>query len=361
MFSLSSKNIKKYNIEVKKSDEQRRKLSAYSVPSFDLGLNYLGIGDCQNKHILKLQLNKYVDDWFKNPEKYLRPKEDSDIKENNSFLEFPSILNKSQIVRFKYNPQPPGSFGRKVALIHLMHWNGRIKPYERIINFIRATGLPISTLVHIPAGRGLNPGGGDPADYDMLSPNIGKTIFRARQDIQDIQFMAKYLKEKMGYEQVGLFTYSIGSLRGIMASIVNPKIFDFGIFQMVADDWAEAVMKGVATKDIAKEIDGEIDYQLLQRIWSVISPGAYSDFFHNLPLSTRMVQCKYDFVFGPENVERFNNKIKEQRPDIELEIAPVTHTTFGHLPHSLRVMWNNLRFIYKHTKMGDYKRSRLFI
>lgn len=358
---LEKNKFKKYNIEIKKSNKQKDKLSQYSIPSFDLGLDFLGIDYSKNKNILISKLNEYIDDWFKDPGKYLELKEGSSIKKNNNFLEFPSILNNSQITRFKYNPQPLKSPGRKVALIHLMHWNGRIKPYERIINFIRATGLPISTLIHIPAGRGLSPGDGDPADYDMLSPNIGKTIFRARQDIQDIQFMAKHLKEKMGYEQVGLFTYSIGSLRGIIASIINPKFFDFGIFQMVADDFTEAVMEGVATKDIAREIDGRIDYQLLQRLWSTISPGAYSNFFYNLPQNTRIVQCEYDFIFGLENVKRFNDKIKKQRPDIAVEIVPTSHTTFGDFPYGIKVMRNNLRFIYKHTKMKEYKRANIFI
>jgi hypothetical protein len=207
----------------------------------------------------------------------------------------------------------------------------------------------------------LNPGNPDPADYESVGPNIGKTIFRARQDIQDIQFMAHYLKEKMGYEQVGLFTYSIGSLRGVIASIMSPRLFDFGIFHLLADDYSEAVMSGVGTTAIAHEIDSQIDYSLLRKLWSTISPGAYSQYFSSLPKNTRVVQCKYDFVFGLKNIKNINTKLLAQRPDIELELVPLSHTTLNHFPTGWKIMWNNIKYIYKHTSMRQYRRSALFI
>lgn len=353
---------KKYKaVDIRNSNLQKKKFTDYPLPSFDLGIDYLGISKLENT-FLENQLWQYVDEWFQKPEKYLRPNEAprSRIEEKEGFLVFPSLLNNSQSTKFKYDPQPKGTPGRKVALIHIMHWNGRIKPYNRIISFVRNTALPISTLIHIPAGRGLNPGNGDPADHDSVSPNIGKTIFRARQDVQDIQFMTRHLKEKMGYEQVGLFSYSIGSLRGIIASVMSPGLFDFGIFQMVSDDFTEAVMKGVATTDVAGEIDEKINYQLLKKLWSTISPGSYSKYFSSLPENTRIVQCEYDFVFGLENVRRFNGKVMEQRSDIELEIVPLSHTTLGSFPIGWRVMWNNISYIYRHTKMREYKRAMIF-
>lgn len=349
-------------LEIKKSNSQKKRLAGSPLPSFDLGTNYLqtsGSGDKLSAH----ELWRYADDWFREPEKYLRPEKTLpvQVEEKDGFLLFPSLLESSQITKFKYNPQSRGSPGRKIALIHVMHWNGRFKPYNWIIKFIRNMALPISTLIHIPAGRGLNPGDGNPADYDSVGPNIGKTIFRARQDIQDIQFMARYLKEKMGYEQVGLFTYSIGSLRGIIASAMSPLLFDFGIFHLVSDDFTEAVMNGVATTAIANEINGKIDHQLLRKLWSTISPGAYSQYFSSLPKNTRIVQCEYDFVFGLENVKKFNAKVAKRRPNVELEMSPLSHTTLGSFPIGWKVMWNNIKYIYKHTGMSEYKRAALFI
>lgn len=349
----------KYKIELENSNKQAKRFGKYKVPDFDIGLNYLGLKITDNQKLEKV-IDKYVKEWFKNPLKNFKLYKRSEVRENNGFLEFPSISDRSQIVRFKYNPQPKNSCGNKVAVIHLMHWNGRFMPYNTIINFIRRTGIPVATLIHIPAGRWLDPGHDDNPDFEAISPNIGKTIFETIQNVIDIQFMARYLKEKMGYEKVGLFAYSIGSMRGALASMANPKLFDFGIFHLLADNFTEAVMKGVATRDIARKINGNIDYVLLKNFWSVISLGAYSKFFKKLPRNTRLVQCKYDFVFGPENVKRINTKILKERPDIELQIAPLTHTTIGKLPLGLKIMQDNIRFIYKHTKMKKCWRYKFF-
>lgn len=357
------RQIEKYKaIEIRNSDLQKEKLADYPLPSFDLGMDYLEVGTSKND-FSGYQLRQNVDEWFQKPEKYLRPNENSHLRveEKGGFLVFPSLLDNSQSAKFKYDPQPRETPGRKIALIHVMHWNGRLKPYDRIISFIRGTALPISTLIHIPAGRGLNPGDGDPADYNSVGPNIGRTIFRARQDIQDLQFMARNLKERMGYEQVGLFTYSIGSSRGIIASVMYPGLFDFGIFHQVSDDFTEAVMRGVSTTRIADEIDGKIDYQLLQKLWSTISPGSYSEYFSSLPKNTRIVQCEYDFVFGLENVRKFNDKVIGRRPDVDLEIIPLSHTMLGSFPTGWKIMWNNIRYIYEHTRMNEYRRAAFFI
>jgi len=357
------RQIEKYKaIEVRKSNLQREKLAGFPLPPFALGAEYMELGE-QRGDFSEDQLRGYVDKWFQNPEHYLRPNDSLRLRveKKQGLLVFPSLLDNSQLTKFKYDPQPQGTPGRKVALIHVMHWNGRFKPYDRIISFIRNTALPISTLIHIPAGRGLNPGDGDPADYASVGPNIGKTVFRARQDIQDIQIMARTLKEKMGYEQVGLFTYSIGSLRGLIASMMSPGLFDFGIFHQISNDFAEAVMKGVATTRIADAIRGNINHSLLQKLWSTISPGSYSEYFASLPKHTRIVQCEYDFVFGLENVKGFNDKVMKQRPDIELKTTPLSHTTLGSFPAGWKIMQDNIAFIYRHTNMREYKRSALFV
>lgn len=326
------------------------------MPRFNLGLEFLDLehtGSC-----LEEAISEYIENWFKYPEQYLRIKDEvrRTINEKDNFISFPSILEKRETVRFKYNQQS-NLPGKKVALIHIMHWNGRLAPYDTIINLIQSTLLPITTLIHIPAGRELNP---NEIDYDRVSPDIGKTIFKVRQDVQDIQYLAKYLKQEQGYEEVGIFSYSIGSIRGILASIFYPDLFDFGIFHMVADDYTNAIMKGVSTQDISKEISYKIPYRSLQKLWGTISPGAYAERFTHLPPHIRLVQAQYDFVFGPNNIRKFNEKIQNKRPDVEIENVPIGHATFGALPYCAGIMWRNIDFIYRHTDMKKSKRSKLF-
>jgi len=350
-----------FKLELQNSEKQKKKFSKFPVPPFSVGEEYLGFG----KNFLGLPFDKKIEywtkDWFQNPQAYLRLKDESLVYTEGDFICFPSILDKSQLARFQYSAQPVGTPGNKVALIHVMHWNARLSAYDKVIKFIRNTGLPISTLIHIPAGRGLNPGTDAPSDYRAVSPNVGLTVFQTRQDVYDLQMMAKYLKKNLGYKQVGLFSYSIGSLRAMIAAMVNPGLFDFGVFHLVADDYTEAFMNGIATEHMAKLVKGKIDNKLLSKIWSTISPGAYKDFFKFLPPSSRVVQAEYDYVFGPNNVKRFTEKIKKVRPDIELEIVPTSHSTFGYIPLGAEVMWRDLKFIYNHTDMKQYKRSKLFI
>ena len=172
--------------------------------------------------------------------------------------------------------------------------------------------------------------------------------------------MARYLKEEMGYKEVGLHTYSIGSLWGVLASMMYPGLFDFGIFHMTCDDFTEAVMKGFATSNIAEEIKGKIDYKLLKKLWSTISPGPYEKYLSRLPKNTRMVPCEYDFIFCPDNVEKFSQKIKKHRPDIDLASVPLGHTNFGTFPEGLESTWQDIAFIYKYSLMGKLKQAILF-
>ncbi len=351
MFLFGKDRSTIYKIE----KERKKHLESFSaVPEFDLGLDYLKIKPQNSPKKIEKELINYVDHWFRNPSRFFEFHKDHAIEEINGFFEFPSILNKEQIARFKYN-EHKNSAQNKVAVIHLMHWGGQFNSYQMFSQIIKKTSLPVSTLIFIPAGRGLNPGVDCPADFESVNPNIGKTIFKTIQNIHDIQFMAKYLKEEKGYDQVGLFTYSIGSLYGTLASMLKPGLFDFAVFQMVADDFSDALMEGISTKHIARKIKGNIDRKLLRKLWSMISPGYYVKYFSNLPKNTRIVQCEYDFVFGEKNVQKFTDKIKKYRPDIEIEIDPIGHITYGDLPGSLVVMERNIEFIFKNTKISADK------
>jgi pimeloyl-ACP methyl ester carboxylesterase len=361
MIFLRDDKKKSFEMERENSEKQKSKFARFPIPPFDIGPEYLGIpANLSHESTLKAA-GKFVDGWFKDPAKYLKLKnEKSVLRRENGFLSFNSSLDPSKTTRFTYHPQPEGTPGRTVALIHVMHWNGRLNAYEKIIRFIRGSGLPITTLVHVPAGRGLNPGEGDPVDYSAVSPNLGRTVFQAREDILDLQRMAKHLKEDLGYEQVGLFSYSLGSLRSLIAALTSPELFDFAILHEIADNFTEALMNGIATHHVADLIKGNIDYGLLDRLWSTISPGAYQNHFKRLP-PTRIVQAKYDLVFGPENNERLNEKIRKERTDVEIQVVPTGHTTFGTLPSAADVMWKNLKFIYRNTNMRKYRRSRFFL
>jgi hypothetical protein len=138
---------------------------------------------------------------------------------------------------------------------------------------------------------------------------------------------------------------------GMIASMVDSHLFSYGIFHMVADDFAEAVMHGASTSDIADVIRTGMSEEEVGVWWSVISPGAYMKYFDRLPQNTRIIQAEYDHVFGEDNILRFNEKITRIRPDITLDVRKTGHTTIGFFPEGLRIMRENIRFVYEVTSL----------
>lgn len=63
---------------------------------------------------------------------------------------------------------------------------------------------------------------------------------------------------------------------------------------------------------------------------------------------------------GVRHTREIDDTLMKHRPDIDLDIIPLSHTTFGKLPRGIKIMWDNLAFIYAHTRMQEYKRSLLF-
>ena len=85
---------------------------------------------------------------------------------------------------------------------------------------------------------------------------------------------------------------------------------------MAANNFTDAVMKGIRTEAIAEKIEGNIDMNLFNTMWSTISPGSYGANLKNLPAKTRIVQAEYDFVFGPKNVDDINFIINIKIPRV---------------------------------------------
>ena len=90
--------------------------------------------------------------------------------------------------------------------------------------------------------------------YDIVGPNLGLTIKRLWQDVLNIQRFAKYLKEDLGYEKVGIWAYSIGSPRGYLATMFSKGLFDFLIMNFLAFSFSKSTLHGIATKPVSREI-----------------------------------------------------------------------------------------------------------
>ncbi|MBW2990492.1 hypothetical protein KY348_02175 [Candidatus Woesearchaeota archaeon] len=336
--------------EKKYAEMMEHRLNSDSNLTFDYGLKELFLKPKENPVHTLLD---FVKEWNSNPEKKLNYKNFNlpAVSRKQDIIEFPSILDPQDTARFRFVRQPKWRSGHEIAVIILKHWDSEITKYYRGVRFIRRTMLPISTGVYIPSYQELNPVSKKIRQYNILGPNIGLTIKRVWQDVLDIQYFADYLKKEMGFNQVGVFTYSIGSLRGFLSAIFAPELFDFAVLHFIADDFSEAFLKGVSTQGAASVVNKNMSLQNLKKIWSIISPGNYEKYLSRLGKSTRIVQGKYDLVFGQENCARITRKIKKHAPYVQIEVGNFGHITVAEIEKTVPLMIRNLKFIYNNTEL----------
>lgn len=308
------------------------------IPAFTLGME-------------EKKLRALVSDWNKTPEKYLSHSEQPlaypEIKLTPPWIEFTSFLDSNDTARFHCTFQPQWRSGSKIGTIIIPHWNAAPEGYIAATKWIRRLLLPSSTLIYIPEYADGKQYAGGP-QYNVLGPDIYKTIKRVQQDVLNIQYAGKWLR-KQGCTEVGIWAYSIGSLRGCLASLFAPKLFDFFIWHFACDSFATAVMEGIATQKIATTLKNNISRTDLEYYWSIISPGHYAAILNHLPKATRVVQGKYDPILSPENVALLTAKILRFAPRIEVSTGEFGHSTLGKPLNAIKVLAGNIRFYYFQT------------
>gem|GEM_PF-3521530 len=308
----------------------------FAIPQFTLGMP-------------AQQLRETVDRWNADPSAYLSYEKRSLPKAqiNGPWLEFPSFIDSRDTARFYCAFEPKWRSGSTIGSIVIPHWNATSKKYISGTAWIRRFFIPTNTLVYVPEYHDGRLYAGGP-QYHVLGPNIYNTIRRVQQDVLNIQFAAAWLRDA-GCTEIGLWAYSIGSLRACLAALFAPNFFDFFIWHFACDNFAEAVMDGIATADIASAIKDNISRDDLEYYWSIISPGHYSDYLHLLPKATRVVQGRYDPVLSPPNVQRMTEKFRKYAPHVEVYTGEFGHATLGSFANAARVLSGNIRFYYTHT------------
>ena len=248
--------------------------------------------------------------------------------------------------------------GGRIAVIIVPQWNPRHASYLRKTRITQVTMMPLSTFVYMPQGDNghVSVANHHEVDYETVSPNIGKTLQRFRSDVVNIVALARYLKEVERYEKVGLFSYSIGSSRALPAYVVSPGLFDYAVFHLVADDFAEAVLRGASTQAIANVIRQHLSDGELRRVWRPLSPGAYVEYFSIFGPTVRLVQGKYDLAFGMENTHRFTDSLRAHARAGEIEEGEYGHYyTWREWPLAFGMLQRDLRFIYRVTGLKYWR------
>ncbi len=355
---LRNKRSKQHKREIKNVLKKSKEFKKTKLPSFSFGTKELGLNTDNNNE--KEILEAFIQNWFKTPEKhlnvnnFLKNKESPIVqkeKERNEICyNFPSFTDKSDIAKFYESKQPFYGRGEKIAFIIIPHWNPYFNKYKLGTAIIRYFFLPVASYRYFPKYE-TEKYYFKKARYDVIGPNIGLTIKRLWQDVLNIQFFAEYLKSTLGYEKVGIWSYSIGSLRGYLASIFSENLFDYLIMNFLADNFSESLLRGISTQNIAEGLLKHQNEKQLKFLFSPLSPGSYLKHINKLPKHTRLVQSKYDLVFGEKNNKAMVEKIKKHAPQIDIEFGNFGHTTCGELEKIIPIIYRNSKFIWKNSKL----------
>lgn len=349
LLKLSFKNSHKQQNEREKKYMATilKKLEKSKVPDFCYGAKELILQFEEERKAL----NGFVGNWLSRPEDYLDYKKylQPPIKKDSKNYLFKDFINKEDLAQFFESKQPWWGRGTKMAFIVVPHWNADFRKYKFVNNFTKTFFLPAASYLYFPklqTEKMYKKG----ARYDIVSSNIGLTIKRVWQDVLNIQYFGNYLKENLGYDYVGLWTYSIGSLRGFLASIFS-EIFDFCIMHFLTDSFTWAVLHGISTQDLSKELLSHISEQELEYLWSPLSPYSYEKYFNKLPRHTRLVQPKYDLVFGEGNNKRIVERFKKYAPFIDIEYGNFGHLTCVEIDKAIPSMYRTCQFVLNNSPL----------
>jgi len=316
------------------------------VPPFDFGEEFLFKNKMDNPKQGLLELSR---SWVSNPNNYLSLKKHQlpKIKRKKGSITFSSVLDRGEDNASFYIsfPPKPRTSKESVAIV-VPHWNAKKSKYLLSVNLIRSLFLPLSTAIYFPSYEE-----DDEIEYDMVGPNLGLSLFRFWQDILNLKYFTNYLKKDLGFKKIGYFGLSIGNPRALLATLFSDIDIDFLVMNFLADDHTEAIMKGKWTREIAEVIDSHIEYDELKDVWMPMSPGAYEQYFNQLPKDTRLVQGKYDLVLGRENAKRITKKMPL--------FVNTEEGDFGHISvigpsKSMPLMIHNARFIRKSVDLRPF-------
>ena len=343
--------------ELENVSEKAAKLKSSEIPQFSFGLEELGL---DSKGDQRKTLEDFVMKWFESPSTFLNlekfsagavlPNVSSKIEEGENSFSFNSLLNDKDTAKFFESKQPFYGNGEKIAFIILPHWNSFFDKYKAGTTIIRGVFLPVATYRYFPSYETEKDFIGKPR-YDIVGPNLGLTIRRFWQDVLNIQRFAKYLKESLGYEKVGIWAYSIGSPRGYIASMFSENLFDYLIMNSLADSFPQALLHGIGTTLISKEVLKNLSEEEVEKLLSPLSPGHYAEYMKNLPKYTRLVQGRYDLVFGEVNNKLMVDNFNKYAPFAEVEYGDFGHTTSGELEKVFPIVYRNSKFVFKNSKL----------
>jgi hypothetical protein len=221
-----------------------------------------------------------------------------------------------------------GRRSRRAAII-VPHWNAVDGSYNNMAGALSLLGFSafVLTLPHHQA-RSASPM--HPVANDFLNADLGASIRSVRQSVCDVRSLVTWLGAE-GFAEAHLIGVSLGSCVAALTAAFDVRLASTSLF-LTAGDFAETVWKGRATQHIRVAVEPHIELAQLKRIWAIISPSSFLDYFRRNSAGLLMVNGRRDKVVPFDSTTRFVEDLSEAGVSIQWRVLPCGHYTLGSFP-----------------------------
>ena len=268
--------------------------------------------------------------------------------DDGEHLTFPSTIKtphpENNLVHARYFPAaPPLNHSGKTsrAVIVLPQWNADPDGHVGLCRLLSRFGMSALRL-SLPYHDKRMPPELTRADY-IVSSNVARTLQVCRQAVIDTRLAAAWL-HKCGYTKIGILGTSLGSCLALLTAAHEPLIQTMAL-NHISPYFADVVWKGLSTAHIQKSFEGQIELDVLRRLWMPISPASYLDRIKNKRIL--LVYAKYDLTFPVELSQQLIREFNQREIPHKVGILPCGHYSTGVAPFKWLDAWFLIRFLAK--------------
>jgi pimeloyl-ACP methyl ester carboxylesterase len=236
------------------------------------------------------------------------------------------------------------SRSREAAVILLPHWNAERAAYRTFGKVLALSGITCLQLSMPFHDERQTEGVG--YAREMVCENLGLTIRSNRQAIVEARNCLTWLQAE-GYKRLAVIGISLGSSIGSIVAALDNRVKAAALLLM-ADDFAEVVWTGTATRHIQASLAQRFSLDHVVRAWGLISPATYAERLSSRGIPVLIISGALDRVFIPELTQKYIERLRRLNHDVTWVRHGCGHYTLSTLPYSAIAVANTIRFLQKH-------------
>ncbi|MFN7918307.1 MAG: hypothetical protein U0Q55_23395 [Vicinamibacterales bacterium] len=308
------------------------------VRPFEWGLDWLSHHDTPEggPHPPDL-IGDWVEDVMRDTDAFYTPEPTTDytlgpgLEPGEELLTFPSALTTPHVENNTvygriFHPKPDPARRRRAAVVVLPQWNSDAGGHIGLAKLLAMHGLTAVRL-SLPYHDRRMPPELHRADY-IVSANIVRTLQVCRQAVLDARRTIAWLHAQ-GYDRIGMLGSSLGSCLSLLTTAHEPLV-DAQALNHISPYFADVVWRGISTAHVREGLDGNIELDLLRRLWNPLSPSNFLERLHNR--KTLLVYARYDLTFPVDLSRELVRQFEEQKVPHELAVLRCGHYTTGVTP-----------------------------